>query len=163
MSLESQKSLPFAASEAWLGALERTARIAREPHRTLPVVVEDFATRYGSRLALIGESEVLTYAELASRLRRYARWADSQGLGRGDVVCLLMENRPEYLAVWLGLTVMGVTVALLNTNLVGAALAHCIDTARPVYIIVSAKLIESWESARPYLAASASPMAARIR
>jgi fatty-acyl-CoA synthase len=38
-----------------------------------------------------------------------------------------MTNRPEYFAVWLGITSIGGVVALLNTNLVGPSLAHCIN------------------------------------
>ena len=49
----------------------------------------------------------------------------------------MMENRPEYLAIWLGLTSTGVTVALLNTNLTGAALAHSMRVVAPKLIIVS--------------------------
>ena len=51
-----------------------------------------------------------------------------------------MPNRPEYLAVWLGVTRVGGVVALLNTNLVGTALAHCINIVAPKHIIVAAEL-----------------------
>ena len=37
-----------------------------------------------------------------------------------------MPNRPDYLAIWLGLTRIGGVVALINTNLAGEALAHCL-------------------------------------
>ena len=58
-------------------------------------------------------------ARSPSAPNRYARWALEQGLGKGDVVCLLMPNRPEYMAIWLGITRVGGVVALLNTNLAG--------------------------------------------
>ena len=57
---------------------------------------------------------------------RYARWALDQGLAKGETVCLMMPNRPEYLAIWLGLTRVGVVVALINTNLRGGV-------ARPLH------------------------------
>ena len=38
-----------------------------------------------------------------------------------------MTNRPEYLAIWLGISRVGAVVALLNINLTGPSLAHCID------------------------------------
>ena len=47
----------------------------------------------------------------------------SEGLDAGDVVCLLMPNCPDYMAIWLGLTRAGVVVALLNTNLSCGSLA----------------------------------------
>ena len=42
-----------------------------------------------------------------------------------------MSNCAEYLAVWLGLTRIGVVVALVNSQLAGEVLAHSIKIARP--------------------------------
>src|SRR6476620_3997327 len=60
----------------------------------------------------------------------------------------MMPNRPEFWAVWLGLTRVGGVVALLNTNLTGHALAHCINTVAPKHIIVGAELFEPVQNAR---------------
>ena len=65
-----------------------------------------------------------SHRELAQRIRRYARWAQAQGLAPGDVVALFMGNCAEYVAIWLGLTRAGVTVALVNSQLEGDALLH---------------------------------------
>jgi hypothetical protein len=59
----------------------------------------------------------------------------------------MMPNRPEYLAIWLGLTSVGVVVALVNTNLRGVSLAHCIDLVEPAYVTVAAELSEQFRSA----------------
>jgi acyl-CoA synthetase (AMP-forming)/AMP-acid ligase II len=53
-----------------------------------------------------------------------------------------MPNRPEYLAIWLGVTRVGGIVALINTDLSGEALAHCINAASPTHLIVDAELLE---------------------
>ena len=106
---------------AWR-TIRRTSPIARNPTRIFPLVVDDLAARHG---------ETLTYRALAERSCRYARWASAQGLRKGDVVALLMTNRPEYVAVWLGVIRAGGTVALLNTNLTGPTLAFCIDSVAP--------------------------------
>ena len=121
--------------KAWVRALELTAPIARNPNVTLPVQLDDLAAAHGSALALIGEQTCLTYVELARMANRYARWAIGRGLGRGDVVALVMRNRPEYLAIWLGLTRVGAVVALINTNLVGDSLRHAIRIAGPKHVI----------------------------
>ena len=56
-----------------------------------------------------------------------ARWARAVGVAQGEVVALLMENRPEYLMAWLGLHQSRVqSAALINTNLRGMPLAHSI-------------------------------------
>jgi fatty-acyl-CoA synthase len=128
------------ASKAWLRALEMTARIDDQPRRIFPLVIEELGTRFGAVHALSGARENFSHAELAARARRWARWGLAQGIEKGESVCLLMPNRPEYLAIWLGLTRIGAVVALINTNLTGPALAHCITVANPRHIIVDARL-----------------------
>jgi fatty-acyl-CoA synthase len=140
------------SAKTWARALERTAPIVRRPGRTLPTVIEELAETLGDAPALLSDGECLTYRALAERSTRYARWAIEQGLAKGDAVCLLMPNRPEYMAIWLGITRVGGVVALLNTNLAGPALAHCINIAAPRHLIVAAELIDRLTAVRPDLA-----------
>ena len=125
------------ASKTWLRALEMTARIDADPLRTLPVVIAELGARFGPAPALLSEHETFTHAHLAARANAYAKWALAQGIGRGDVVGLLMPNCAEYLAVWLGITHVGGVVALLNTNLTGRSLAHCVAVAGAKHLIVA--------------------------
>ena len=140
-------------SRAWLRALELTAPIPRQRERVLPAVVDELGHRLGDKPALLSDRECFTYLELAGRARRYARWALAQGVAKGDVVGLLMPNRPEYLAIWLGVTRVGGVVALLNTNLAGPVLAHCIQAASAKHLIVAAELADALDTALPHLAA----------
>jgi fatty-acyl-CoA synthase len=128
------------ANRDWLRALELTGRLEAEPQRTLPAVIDELAARQPEAPALLADVERFTYRQLAERARRYAGWALDQGLGAGDVVALMMSNRPEYLAVWLGLTRLGVTVALINKELRGASLVHSLKVAGAQAIIVDAAL-----------------------
>jgi fatty-acyl-CoA synthase len=139
-------------SRAWLRALELTSAIAKAPHRIFPAAIEDFAARFGDAPALLSDYEHLTFRDLTQRANRYARWALAQRIQKGDTVCLMMANRPEYMAIWIGITRVGGVVALLNTNLVGASLAHCIDVVDPKHIIVASDFVERIRLARPYLA-----------
>jgi len=138
-------------AKAWLHALELTSPIARNPGRILPTVVEEAAQRWGAAPALLSHGENFSYSKLAVRANQYARWALALGLRKGDVVCLLMENQPEYMAIWLGISSVGVVVSLLNTNLSGPSLAHCIDVVTPKQIIASRNLASSLEAVLPRL------------
>jgi fatty-acyl-CoA synthase len=131
------------AAKAWLRALELTASIPRNPARILPTVIEELAAQLGDAPALLSAGESLTYRALSERSIRYARWALGQGIAKGEVVGLLMTNRPEYFAIWLGITSMGGVVALLNTNLVGASLAHCVDAVSPKHLIVAQEFADT--------------------
>jgi fatty-acyl-CoA synthase len=125
------------ASKAWMRALAATAPIAQHPTTTLPILIDDLAERFGDAPALLSDTECFSYRELAARANRYARWARAERIRAGDTVCLLMPDRPEYLAAWLGIARAGGVAALLNTSLAGGALAHAIGAAKPVALIVA--------------------------
>jgi fatty-acyl-CoA synthase len=126
--------------KAWMRALERTAPLERQPLRTLPLVIDELAVRFGAAPALTSAQERMSYTELAARANQYAHWAMAQDLRSGDVVCLLMPNCPEYLAAWLGISRVGIAVALLNTNLTGSLLAHSIRIVAPKHLIAHERL-----------------------
>src|SRR5579884_4110753 len=113
------------ALKDWVRALEATAAIAAQPRRILSTIVAEMAQSRGEAAALIGTQQTLSYRALAGRINRYARWALAQRLGKGETVCLFMPNRPDYMALWLGVGSVGGVVALLNTQIRGPSLAHC--------------------------------------
>ena len=137
--MTSNAAPPFRSANAdWARALQRTAGVAPASTRTLARVVDENATRHGDRPALIGEASSLTFRDLAARSNRVSRWALAQGLAPGDRVALIMHNQPDYVAIWLGLSRVGVVTALINTQLVGAGLAHCLAVADSHLVIVDA-------------------------
>jgi len=132
-----------------LRALRATRPITQNRARTLGDYLARWADAWGDRLALLGETETFTYRELDARANAYARWARARGLAKGDAVCLMMANRPEYVAIWLGMARAGVATALINTKLVGPSLAHSI-----AIVDAKAAIVET-----PYLAQFASSAA----
>lgn len=139
------------ASKIWLKAIELTARIETLPGRLFADVVDDWARRQPDRPALITDDASLDYQSFAGRINRYARWARSAGVAKGDTVALIMPNGIDYVAAWLGISRVGGVAALLNTKLVGQSLAHCIGVAKPSHIIVAQELTEMLESATPHV------------
>ncbi|MBW7962656.1 long-chain-acyl-CoA synthetase [Bradyrhizobium sp. BR 10261] len=139
------------ASKIWLKAIELTARIETLPGRLFADVVEDWARRQPDRIALVMDDATLDYDSLSRRINRYARWARSVGVVKGDTIGLIMPNGIDYVAAWLGISRVGGVVALLNTKLVGQSLAHCIDVAKPSHLIVAHTLTQTLGSAIPHL------------
>jgi fatty-acyl-CoA synthase len=135
------------AAKIWLKAIELTARIEAEPAQLLADSVDDWATKQPDRPALISDGETLSYQALSGRINQYARWAVAAGVQPGDTVCLIMPSRPDYVAAWLGISRVGGVVALINTNLVGPSLAHCINVAKPVHVILADELAERYAAA----------------
>jgi fatty-acyl-CoA synthase len=140
------------ARKDWLRALEATASIGPNTRRLLSDIIEELAKTRGESQALLSAGECFTYNGLAERANRFARWALDQGLLKGDCVCLMMPNRPEYMAIWLGLTSVGIIVSLINTHLRGPSLAHCIKVVAPRHAIVDHALFEEFCSSVTHLA-----------
>jgi fatty-acyl-CoA synthase len=152
--INDQPGRPVSPAKAWLRALRLTAAIGDHPDRIFPTTIEELAERFGEAPALLSDSECMTYRALARRSNQYARWALDQGLAKGDTVCLFMPNRPEYMAIWLGITKVGGVVALLNTNLTGPSLAHCINAVAPSHLIVDSALADRLTTLLPSQSAS---------
>jgi fatty-acyl-CoA synthase len=132
-------------------ALSKISKVANNPGRTYPNVVRSLAETYGDKVAIISDRETLTFRGYDRRGDQYARWAIAEGIVKGDVVALMMPNRPEFLAVWLGITRAGGVVALLNTNLTGSPLAYCANIVKAKHVIVDAGLIDNFRTAEPHL------------
>ncbi|HKS47511.1 MAG TPA: AMP-binding protein [Amycolatopsis sp.] len=60
-------------------------------------LVERRAERQPHLPAIVFEGATLTYADLAERIRRFAALLGARGVGRGDRVLCVSENRPEML------------------------------------------------------------------
>ena len=71
---------------------------------------------------------------------RVANYFHSLGYKKGDSIAFFMENRPEYLATWLGLAKIGVTPALINYNLRQQSLIHTIQVSNCKAIIYGIEL-----------------------
>lgn len=117
------------------------------------LVCDDFqevVDRFPDNLAVTDERRSLTYRELDALANRYAHWAKSRNLRRGDTVALMMMNRAEFLAAWLGLSKVGIAAALINTNLTGQPLAHCLNIVGAAQVIADEETWPHIEAARPF-------------
>jgi fatty-acyl-CoA synthase len=125
--------------------------VSENSRRTAADIVESWARKTPDAVAICFEDRLVTYEELDTWGNRYAHWAQSQGIKWGDVVALLMENRPEYLFAWLGMAKIGAVTALINTHLKGAPLAHCLRISGARHCILGRELIEAYASASEHL------------
>nr|XP_026494423.1 long-chain fatty acid transport protein 1-like [Vanessa tameamea] len=71
----------------------------------------------------------LTFRQGDEFSNRIAWYFKRQGFKTEEVIALFMETQPEYVFLWLGLAKLRVTTALVNTNLRGAQLIHCLRIA----------------------------------
>ena len=132
----------------------RLAEIEATPSHTLRDEIEEWVAAHGPRPALVAAdgSEKTSFADLAGRAHRWARWTILHGVGRGDRLALLMANRPERLSAWLGAASTGAVAAVLDPSLDGADLAAAIARTGAAHLVVDAGLLARFERAAPHLA-----------
>jgi len=119
-----------------------------EAEYTLADAIEEAIDDHSERTFISFEGQEVTYADFEARANRFAHWGLSVGLKKGDTVALFMENRPDYIAFWTGMAKIAVRTALINYNLSGAGLAHCIKVADCKAIVMNPELAPQYASAR---------------
>uniref|UniRef100_T1KBI6 Very long-chain fatty acid transport protein n=1 Tax=Tetranychus urticae TaxID=32264 RepID=T1KBI6_TETUR len=90
--------------------------------------------------SLIYQGKVWTFKDLDSFSNRIAQTFVSAGYKPGDDVALFMDNRPEFVGIWLGAAKAGLTTAFLNTNLKSSTLLHSISAVKTRALIYDSAL-----------------------
>jgi fatty-acyl-CoA synthase len=88
-------------------------------------------------LAFEMDDQHLTWSELYATTSRVAHALAAAGVKSGDVVALLAENSPFYIAAVLGASRVGATTALINTNLRGRTLSHAVSVSNAKLVLTS--------------------------
>ncbi|TAL37659.1 MAG: long-chain-acyl-CoA synthetase [Phenylobacterium sp.] len=138
----------------WQGlqrTLKRVKSIARDSDNLICDDIQAAVEQWRNERAMTFEGRTVTYGELDAMANRYAHWAKGLNLRRGQVVALFMPNRLEYFAIWYGLSKVGVVTALINNQLTGLPLAHCLNISGANHVIVDAETSPVFEQARPLL------------
>jgi len=114
------------------------------------MVFSQTAKKFGKKTCIIFENQVNHWLTREKHLIRllsflFQRWSFvdlevysnrvanifyNAGYQPGECVALFMENRPEYVGLWLGCTKLGLVPALINSNLVGDSLLHSIEVTK---------------------------------
>jgi len=131
--------------------LKRVKSIAPDSANLICDDIQDAVDEWRDRTAMTFEGRTLNYGELDAMANRIAHWGKGQNLRRGQTVALFMPNRLEYFAVWYGLSKIGVVTALINNQLSGLALAHCLNISQAACIVVDAETSPVFEAAKGLL------------
>jgi citronellyl-CoA synthetase len=98
--------------------------------------------------ALLQGDVTLSYSEVNQWANRIAHHLIGQGIGKGDVVAVFIENRPELLVTILAVAKVGAISALLNTSQTRDTLVHSVNLVAPVAIIVGEELVPAYLAVR---------------
>ncbi|MFE1592779.1 long-chain-acyl-CoA synthetase [Nocardia sp. NPDC058705] len=141
------KALPGMALDA-PGMLRNAREMLVTPKSTASIgqYFQRAAHRHPDRTFLRFEGRAYTYRAANSEVNRYAAVLSERGITRGDVVGVLMTNRPETLFTVLAVLKLGATVGLLNYNQRDEVLAHSIGLLDSKLIVVGDECTDALDS-----------------
>ena len=109
---------------------------------TLAELLSGLAVEHGARVALVEGDRTLTFDGLAAAAGALAAELAGWGVGRGDVVALWLPNVLEYLVAEFALGALGAAALGVNTRYGEHELAHLVDRARPVGVVVPHRFLD---------------------
>lgn len=133
----------------------------RWPDATLYQGVADVADTRQDDVALYVDSEEWTYQDLLDESRSLASGLTALGVGAGDRIAVWMGNRPEWIALQLAASYLGVDTVAVNTRYRRDELEHMLrDSGSSVlvtetsflgseYLEILADLVPELETSRP--------------
>ena len=123
-------------------------------NRTLALELERRSRHRGqaARPLLLYGDQQFDYAQANRMVNRVANAYRANGLRKGDVLALLMENRPEFIWHFLAAGKLGVAVALVNTRARGDGLAHALSACGATHATVGSECLSAFLAVRGTLA-----------
>ena len=101
--------------------------------------LEESASRYPDKIALIHEGQRVPYRELNSLACRFSGCLREYGLGPGDRVVLLLENCLEYVISYYGLLKIGAVAVPLSPDLKSDTIQYLLGELEPKAVVASAR------------------------
>ncbi|MCE9571760.1 MAG: long-chain-acyl-CoA synthetase [Deltaproteobacteria bacterium] len=147
------RKLPFIVRGLKLIGADRTTKMS------IGTFLEQNARERPDGCAILFEDRRWTHRELNTQSNQWANLLASRGIGQGDVVAVLLENRPEMLAAIGGVVKLGAIAAVVNTRQRGAILAHSFTVAKATTFIVGEEL---WDAFAEVRAQAGAPPASRV-
>ncbi|KAK4542973.1 hypothetical protein LTR36_005971 [Oleoguttula mirabilis] len=101
-------------------------------------ILADTCARQPKERAIWTRDGSLTFGEFHDQTARYAQWLLAQGIRPGDLVAMYLHNSAEFMMMVFATLCIGAGPALINYNLEGKALMHCLDVCETKLLIVDA-------------------------
>ncbi|QEC46930.1 long-chain fatty acid--CoA ligase [Baekduia soli] len=104
-------------------------------------IIEHHADRFGDRTAFTYADERVTYAGLLDRVQRTAAVLRAEGIGKGDVVGMLLHNSLQLTDVMLACAYLGAIWMPVNWRLAAAELQYVVEHSGAKLIVSEEELL----------------------
>lgn len=119
--------------------LKLTLSSVKNNRQSLYYFFEASALRRQNVECLWSREGCYTWNQTSARANQYAHWYLDQGVKPNDYVAFYMMNSPDFIFAWLGLWAIGAAPAMINYNLAGKALLHCLKLSGAKLILVGSE------------------------
>src|SRR5216683_7519504 len=119
------------------------------PSHPYAEILSRTAERYPENEAVISRGVNLTYRELDALVNAFANALLDMGIRKGDRVCLLMTNRPEFLVSWFALARIGAIISPMNPSYKEREVAYQLGNSEAIAIVVQLELLSLVEAVHP--------------
>ncbi|MDT5163970.1 MAG: fatty-acyl-CoA synthase, partial [Mycobacterium sp.] len=121
-----------------------TGLLARPTSKTsIGKVFQERAARLGDKVFLRFGDQQLTYREANATANRYAAVLAARGVGRGDVVGIMLRNSPNAVLMMLAVVKCGAIAGMLNYHQRGEVLAHSLGLLNAKVLVAEADFIDA--------------------
>ncbi len=120
-----------------------SSSLARAPRaRTIGALVDELATLFGDREALVVSGQRYTYRELQQAVHQFSRGLLALGVEPGDKVAILMGNLPEWIIADFAITSIGAVMVGANTWATARELEYVLGHADVKVLITSGTFLK---------------------
>ncbi len=102
--------------------------------------------KYPTNKCLYYQDKSWSYTELNEWINRLAHQFLKLGFNKGDVAVLMLENRPEIIALSMALNKIGCVAALINTSQKNKSLLHSIRLVDPKMILIGTECLDNFST-----------------
>jgi len=118
---------------------------------SLGKMLAESAGKYAERVAVIHGDRRITYRELERAACALANHLRSLGLGRGDMVAVMLPNCPEFVIAYFGIQKIGGVAVTLHVQSTSYELRHLLGNSDAKCLITQGALAKRFEEIRDEL------------
>jgi crotonobetaine/carnitine-CoA ligase len=113
--------------------------------RVLGYLLEKRAQTHADKPFLLFKEQRVTYREMNETVNRVANALLGLGVAKGDRVCIMLPNCPEFLYMWFALAKIGAIEVPVNTAYRGDFLSYIINNCEAKLIVLDEQFVDRFK------------------
>ncbi|MFX1325859.1 MAG: AMP-binding protein, partial [Promethearchaeota archaeon] len=136
---------------SFIEAAQEYGEIGPEKNISLGKIIEVNANQFPQNIAIKYEDREYTYQQFNEWVNKYANHFISLGIQQGEVINVMLENRPEILFVIAAMSKIGAIASLINTRQRAATLTHSLTINDVRFYVIGEELFGAFQEVKSNL------------